>query len=771
MSAAAKNLALTCGDSYFRFGCDVLGKLLRDFEAQIVGVIDNKDVECVHKMRVSTRKIRAVMPLFRSCYPKKKYKHWLNEIKKVTKLLSEARDLDVQISFLQNYIQKSPENQALAPILKDHKDQRKIVQTAVIEGLENLKGSGVLTEFSVFLKQNANDLSIVPFDALSVLEKSCWNMTCMLDDLLALSCFVHQESAVLKHHEMRINAKRLRYTMETFAPLYKTGLKQEIKQLKDFQDLLGEMHDCDVWLAYLSTFIDSPKKQKSHVKFPELQKALTEFSTYIRFYKKSHYDSFVKLWDEALEQDFFGNLRKTAHAEASFESKKLAVLLSNPNVKVAVVSDIHANLHAFETVVGDAEKRGATVFLNAGDSVGYGAYPTEVIKLLYEKNVVSVIGNFDSAVFKNSSKNVGAKKVAVDYVNEDLSKTCKAYLRSLPEEVKLDIAGKQLLMTHASPKSPTEHITNKTPDARLKKILADVDANVIIVGHSHEQFQRQIDGVSFVNPGSVGRPGDGNSQTAYALLSFNPFNVELVRLDYPFEEAAGALRKKGLPESFSQMLLSGKAIEAIDGEDKAKKADPQRDWTQVIQAALDLSKSYLQDTAHVEHVRILALGLFDNLQSLHQMGDNERRLLECAALLHDLGLSKGVKGHNKASMVIILNEARLSLTSEERRVVASIARYHRKAFPKQKHYNLFTLNRKTVDIITALSSILRIADALDYLHGSDVKLVSVKVATKNVTVECTCPSDTSLVEQAFDKKKDLFEKFFKKKVVLTWNKR
>lgn len=770
MSAADKNLALNSGDSYCRFGCDVLDKLLKGFQGQIGGVIDNKDVECVHKMRVSTRKIRAVLPLFRRCYPKKKYKQWLKEIKKVTKLLSEARDLDVQITFLQNYLQKDPQHQALAPLLKDHKDRRKTVQATVTEGLENLESSDMLPELSLFLKQQVNDLSRVPFDALSVLEKACWNMTCMLDDLLVLSCFVHQESAILKHHEMRIKAKRLRYTMETFAPLYKTGLKQEIQQMKSFQDLLGEMHDCDVWLVYLSTFSEKEKSSGKTLKSPELQKAITDFSTFVTVHKKSNYDRFVKLWDEAVEQNFFDNLRKTIHVEAGFAAKNLAYF-SNPNLKVAVVSDIHANLHAFETVILDAEKRGATVFLNAGDSVGYGACPTEVIKLLYEKNVVSVLGNFDVAVFKNSSKNVGAKKVAVNYVNDELSKPCKAYLRSFPPEVKLEIGGKKVFMTHASPKSPTEHITTETPDARLKKILVDTDSDVIILGHSHEQFQRQIDGVSFVNPGSVGRPGDGTPQTAYALLSFNPFYVELVRLDYPVEAAAEALRRKGLPENFSQMLLSGRPIETIDNEDKTKTENTQRDWNQITQTALDFSKSCLQDTAHPEYVRVLALGLFDNLKSLHQLGDCERRLLEWAALLHDLGLSKGVKGHHKTSMFMILNAAQLPLTSEERRIVASIARYHRKGLPKQKHYNLSTLNRKTIETIAVLSSILRVADALDYLHVSDVKLVSVNVASKKVTIECTCPSDTSLVDQAFDKKKDLFEIFFKKKLVLTWNKR
>jgi CHAD domain-containing protein len=155
--------------------------------------------------------------------------------------------------FLEKYIQQSPEHQALSLLLQDHKDRRGAVQKTIIEGLENLQSSGVLKELSVFLEQNVNELSKTPFDALSVLEKACWNITSMIDDLLSLACYVHQESAILKHHEMRIKAKRLRYTMETFAPLYKGGLKAAIQQMKAFQDLLGEMHDSDVWLAFLST--------------------------------------------------------------------------------------------------------------------------------------------------------------------------------------------------------------------------------------------------------------------------------------------------------------------------------------------------------------------------------------------------------------------------------------------------------------------------------------------------------------------------------------
>ena len=82
--------------SYCRFGAEAILKLLKAIDAQIEGVEKNEDIEYVHKMRVISRRIRAAMPLFKECFPKKRFKRWLGEIKKVTKFLGEARDLDVQ---------------------------------------------------------------------------------------------------------------------------------------------------------------------------------------------------------------------------------------------------------------------------------------------------------------------------------------------------------------------------------------------------------------------------------------------------------------------------------------------------------------------------------------------------------------------------------------------------------------------------------------------------------------------------------------------------
>ena len=88
-----------------------------------------------------------------------------------------------------------------------------------------------------------------------MLEKAHWHISSRLDDFLAMEEYVHQENEILKHHEMRIIAKWLRYTMEAFAPLYKNKLAEEIETIKDFQDVLGEMHDCDVWIDYIPKFI------------------------------------------------------------------------------------------------------------------------------------------------------------------------------------------------------------------------------------------------------------------------------------------------------------------------------------------------------------------------------------------------------------------------------------------------------------------------------------------------------------------------------------
>ena len=104
MNAPIKAQTCQSDMSYCKFGSETLLKLLAVFEDQIDGVIKNDDIEYVHKTRVTSRRLRATMPLFKCCFPRKEFKEWLSEIKKVTRLLGDARDLDVQIAFVEQYM-------------------------------------------------------------------------------------------------------------------------------------------------------------------------------------------------------------------------------------------------------------------------------------------------------------------------------------------------------------------------------------------------------------------------------------------------------------------------------------------------------------------------------------------------------------------------------------------------------------------------------------------------------------------------------------------
>jgi putative phosphoesterase len=759
---------LDLNPSYCKFGAQTLLDLLSGFEENISGVIENKDVECVHKTRVASRRLRAALPLFRFCFPAKQFDEWTKQIKKVTRLLGEARDRDVQIAYIENYLKQNPHEKNMDILLNDHKTQRASLQPSVDRGLTKLLDSDVLDDVKGSCKDILEAQAAATFDANQVLEKSHWHASFRLDEFLSLQRYVHLPNANQEHHQMRITAKKLRYTMEFFAPLYKSQLKTEIETIKKYQDLLGEKHDSEVWLDYIPKFVEKTVKQEKNLNRAEFKAAMNRFQRYIKRQRQQLYKEFVTLWKQNQQNGFFDQLRDATKAGTTMPEQKLQQTLTGPHAAVAVISDVHANLHALQRVFADAEERGVTVFLNAGDSIGYGAYPSGVLALLCEKNVLSILGNYDLEVLEGKTKPKGDKKAALKYAQKQLTKACQNYLNSLPREIHLEVAGKKIFVTHGSPESIEEHLYHDTPSERLKILADDAKADVIIVGHSHEQFMRETREACFVNPGSVGRPGDGDPRAAYAILWFDPFKVELIRLNYDVEAAAQALREGGLPESYSQMLLRGVSIDEVAATDQKLKNALETECAATVAAAEAFSKKHWPDSEHYNQVTKLALGFFDGLEKLHKLGARERCWLQCAALLHDVGIGQARSAHHKKSTQIILNDTTLPFTSKERRIIASIARYHRKGLPKPSHYNMGGLSREVTHKVEVLASLLRLADGLDYTHEANVEALGFKVGTKKVTVECTSKTESMLEEQAFNKKKDLFEKVFNKSLVLTW---
>ena len=147
------------------------------------------------------------------------------------------------------------------------------------------------------------------------------------------------------------------------------------------------------------------------------------------------------------------------------------------------------------------------------------------------------------------------------------------------------------------------------------------------------------------------------------------------------EAAVDAIRRKGAPESYAQMLLRGLPLEDIIAEDKARENDMETKCILMARSSRRVAKKYWPDMKHSDQVKKLSLELFDALQDMHKLGKRERCWLECAAILHDMGLSRGPKAHQKNSLKLILNDTQLPFTSIERQVIGNIARYHRKGAP------------------------------------------------------------------------------------------
>jgi putative phosphoesterase len=241
-------------------------------------------------------------------------------------------------------------------------------------------------------------------------------------------------------------------------------------------------------------------------------------------------------------------------------------------MKAALIGDVHANLPALEAVLAHANEAGVQGIWHVGDFVGYGAYPEEVVERLRRAETLSIVGNYDLKVLKFKKKRDKWRRskrpekwLAFKWAYENLSRQSRAYLRSLPREMRFEVERKRILLTHGSPASNEEHLTPDTPEERFQELAHMADADVVVCGHSHVPFTRQVDGVWFINTGSVGRPDDGDPRAAYAILQLGPKRVEVrhYRVEYDVARAVAAIREHELPEAFAQMLLQGRNLDVV----------------------------------------------------------------------------------------------------------------------------------------------------------------------------------------------------------------
>lgn len=189
-----------------------------------------------------------------------------------------------------------------------------------------------------------------------------------------------------------------------------------------------------------------------------------------------------------------------------------------------------------------------------------------------------------------------------------------------------------------------------------------------------------------------------------------------------------------------------------------QKRDMHRD--QVIASALQLGRRYQFDELHGRTVGRLAVQLFDKTQRHHNMGEEDRMLLEVAALLHDVGQFVNNSGHHKHTQYLLVSSRMVGLSEVQRGIIGNVARYHRKSPPTLRHEPFRLLQPRDRLRVTKLAAILRLADALDAEHAGKVTELSVEFKRPRMHLRIRGTGDLLLEKWAVGRKAPLFEEVF-----------
>lgn len=225
-------------------------------------------------------------------------------------------------------------------------------------------------------------------------------------------------------------------------------------------------------------------------------------------------------------------------------------------MRIAIVSDVHGNLTAFDAVLADIERRAPDLVLHGGDLALMGAQPAEVIDRVRELGWAGVVGNTDEVLWcaqEQARQEKLAPKLGVllklifqEYAPatlELLGEERVAWLRQLPAQQRVE----DLVLVHATPGDLWHAPMSDADDDELLAAYEPLDAATTVYGHIHSPYTRTLTQLTVANSGSVGMPWDGDPRACYLLIEDGcPHSV---RVDYDLEREAAVLLGSGYPDA------------------------------------------------------------------------------------------------------------------------------------------------------------------------------------------------------------------------------
>lgn len=561
------------GDPICSYATEYLLKQISTMRKEIPGVLTATDIEHIHRMRVATRRLRSALPLFPLCFSRMRVKRWRRGLRRTAQALGEARDIDIQIAFLEKYVSdlKSgrptgamlpavipikhypvlfrqewynlsiafrklmrsfqsvlskarayvgrtvkevdsiagsyPIQQAdLVPgtecILFRKSQERADLQKEVEKAIWRLEKEGLLGEVEKYLRRYKQKDKESPKAGREIFATAFTSVTTRIDDLLAFGDSLADPEKIREHHAMRIAVKRLRYTLEVWRDLFKRDIGDQIDTLKRLQDLLGDLHDCDVWNIYLPEFLKEEEMRcraffgnDNH--FRNLVPGIEALARERVERRGQLHEITLTLWRELALRGFWDGIREKLLLP-------LAIQQEGP-VRIGLVSNISGDAETLRMVLADSCHRGVWLFLNTGDTLGSPRASRKTVEVLRKEGIVSVAGDRDREILDGTLPVSDGRDTKAVHFRQRQSKVPRRFIRALPPSLRLSLAGKSIFLTHGSSDIPSWCFDERTPEDRLCQIAQECGTSVIVSGHLPIPFMKWACHVLFVNPSSIGR--------------------------------------------------------------------------------------------------------------------------------------------------------------------------------------------------------------------------------------------------------------------------
>jgi putative phosphoesterase len=236
--------------------------------------------------------------------------------------------------------------------------------------------------------------------------------------------------------------------------------------------------------------------------------------------------------------------------------------------RTAIITDIHGNLPALQASLEAIEAIGVDSIYCGGDLVGYGPHPNEVCRLIEDRAIPTIYGNYDYAIARDlddcgcasvtpHDRELGQQSVAWTLAHTD--QRSKDFMRTLPFDLRFELGSRRIRLVHGSPRKVNEYLFEEKPARLYERLAGLAECDVLVFGHTHKPWIHTYGGVLFVNCGSVGKPKDGDPRAGFAILELvdtGQVRASIERVPYDAEAVAHEVTAGGLPGEYAEKLIA-----------------------------------------------------------------------------------------------------------------------------------------------------------------------------------------------------------------------